>query len=65
MKKRFKILLVLMMVCLAIPSSFAYAYQNPKTLSNEWSTYGSGDPYILKFKAFIICTSAPRTPRLA
>lgn len=50
MFKRFKVLLVLMIVCLALPSSLAYAYQNPKTLSNEWPTYGSGDPYVLKFK---------------
>lgn len=50
MYKRMKMLLVFMVLCLAVPSSFAYAYQNPKTLSNEWPTYGSGDPYILKFK---------------
>lgn len=45
-----KLLTALLTVCLILPASFAGAYQNPTVLSNEWSTYGSGDPYILKHK---------------
>lgn len=48
--KKTKLLLVLLSLCLALPASLAAAYQNPRPLSNEWPTYGSGDPYILKFK---------------
>lgn len=50
MRRYLKILLVLMVGCLILPASLAQAYQNPQTLSHEWETYGSGDPYILKFK---------------
>lgn len=45
-----KLLLALLVLCLMLPASLATAYQNPRPLSNEWPTYGSGDPYILKFK---------------
>ncbi|RJX37587.1 DUF1080 domain-containing protein [Paenibacillus pinisoli] len=48
--KKSKLLLALLVLCLMLPASLATAYQNPRPLSNEWPTYGSGDPYILKYK---------------
>ncbi|NOU64575.1 family 43 glycosylhydrolase [Paenibacillus sp. LMG 31461] len=34
---------------LLLPATGAFAYTNPMTLSNEWSNYGTGDPFVMKY----------------
>lgn len=48
--RKSKLLLFIMALCLMLPATLAGAYENPRSLDQEWPTYGSGDPYILKFK---------------
>jgi hypothetical protein len=40
-------------------TAFAQTWKNPLTLNSEWSLYGIGDPYILKYKGtyYLYCST--------
>lgn len=43
--------LIVILSLAAVPFT-ASAYQNPRTLPDEWGQYGLGDPYVLKFNGY-------------
>lgn len=53
MVKRYRWLFTLIVILsLAAVPFTASAYQNPRTLPDEWGQYGLGDPYVLKFNGY-------------
>jgi len=42
-----------------IEGVFAQTWTNPLTLNNEWSLYGIGDPYIMKYRGvyYLYCST--------
>ena len=54
-----KMLLVSIFIVLNSFMIFSQSWTNPFTLSGEWSLYGIGDPYILKYRGtyFLYCST--------
>ena len=54
--------LFISILCLMCVSVFAQKWTNPMTLEGEWSSYGIGDPYILKYKGvyYLYCSTKDR-----
>ncbi|GJM71907.1 hypothetical protein HMSSN036_41230 [Paenibacillus macerans] len=51
--KRYRWLFTLIVILsLAAVPFTASAYQNPRTLPDEWEQYGLGDPYVLKYNGY-------------
>ena len=50
---------ILFLFCLISLSSISQTWTNPYTLTGEWSLYGIGDPYIMKFNGtyYLYCST--------
>ena len=50
---------ILLLFCLISLFSFSQTWTNPFTLTGEWSLYGIGDPYIMKYKGtyYLYCST--------
>ena len=53
-----KKIILLLLLLISIPS-FSQTWTNPFTLTNEWSLYGIGDPYIMKYRGtyYLYCST--------
>ena len=51
MLKHFKkgIAFACIILALVLPNASVFAYTNPLTLPSEWASYGTGDPYVMKY----------------
>jgi len=50
---------ILFLFCLISLSSISQTWTNPFALTNEWSLYGIGDPYIMKYRGtyYLYCST--------
>ncbi|MDR1865914.1 MAG: family 43 glycosylhydrolase [Bacteroidales bacterium] len=52
----------LLVLTVAASAAFAQSHTNPVTLNGEWSSYGIGDPYIMKYRGtyYLYCSTKNR-----